>query len=86
MLGAAGGPIVRQHPRPEDGSGRADFVDHRVLGEDLDVMPALHQPPYGAQSGRDGAAAVHEGKQVRPRSASGHQRDGSPKSVSRPSM
>jgi hypothetical protein len=41
-----------------------DFVVHRIVGEDIDVMPALHQPPRGAQFGRDGAATVDEREQV----------------------
>ena len=63
-----------------------------MLGEDIDVMPALHQPAHGAQFRRDGAATVDEREQVRQWPRGVHRtayfvpRDGSLKPVSRPSI
>ncbi len=56
----------------EGGPGGAEFVNHRMLGEDIDVMSALHQSPHGAQFGRDGAATVDEREQVRQRTGGVH--------------
>jgi hypothetical protein len=77
MLRTAVGAIDRWQPRSKGGSGGAEFVNHRILGEDIDVMPALHQSPHGAQFGRDGAATVDEREQVR-------QRPGGPIGARRP--
>ena len=64
VLGRAVGPVGRLDPASERGAGGPHVVDHRVLGEDGDVVPALDEAAHDAELDGDGAAAVDERDEI----------------------